>query len=145
MNPKAKAALSCTLAVLAAVPLAGCGQPSSSMPAAPRPAAPSIAWGEPVKGLQAGISIKKATGGPYSDVKLVFHLRNAGVKPRRILKLSAARNYCTYWQSMRHVEVKAGGRIVPNRRPYMSLPGPSLPQKMSSISDLASAIRPLGV
>jgi hypothetical protein len=65
--------------------------------------ADTVVWGEQVNGLQAGLSLKDTDKGPKMSVTLVLHLRNAGDKPIRILKLAAN---AAFWGPNLPLEVK---------------------------------------
>lgn len=114
MNAEAKAALCCTLAVLVAA-LAGCGR-KHTISVEPE----GIAWGEPVKGLQAGITERGLVTEPVPGVALELHLRNAGEKAVRILRLSTADDY---WPPL-PIEVTAEGVLHRYRGPVLDPPPP---------------------
>lgn len=77
---KAGAALSCTLAVLVAA-LAGCERKHTT---SVEPA--GVAWGEPVKGLGAGMEIKALKGDPEGRCSCAVTLENSADAPFLVLK-----------------------------------------------------------
>ncbi|MHC4502478.1 MAG: hypothetical protein ACYTFI_04160 [Planctomycetota bacterium] len=98
---KAKAIL--CAAVVYSLVAAGCSK-SEKKPGGDKPAKPptggggpsearAVAWGEAVKGLQAGLAVKEVARGPNPRAVLSLHVRNRGQRPVRILSLPARRFY----------------------------------------------------
>jgi hypothetical protein len=77
----------------------------------------NIAWGQSVDGLQAGlISLKATSREPKANAILVFHLRNTGSKPVRIMKLSSQ---AQFWGEYLPIEVRANGAFMKYEGPVL--------------------------
>jgi len=81
----------------------------------------NVNWGKPVDGLQAGIRFKALVEKPTLRVVLVLHLRNAGTKPIRILRLLRRADY---WGDHLPLEVKAGGVVLKYQGSVLEPPEP---------------------
>ena len=134
MNAEAKAALRCTLAALAAAPLAGCGRKTSVEPA-------GIAWGDPVNGLQAGLLVEVVDTshingfehGSRFRIHLTVYARNVGTSTIRIPPLSPT------WELR---TVGSGGRILPyHRPPHLGQAAPPPPPVVAAFKNLAPGAR----
>ncbi|MCX6879654.1 MAG: hypothetical protein NTW21_38490 [Verrucomicrobia bacterium] len=80
-----------------------------------------VAWGEPATGLQAGLTLKSTSREPKASAVLAFHLRNAGDRPVKILKLAAqARFFGEYLP----LEIRSSGTILKYQGPLLEPPLP---------------------
>ncbi|NBB80954.1 MAG: hypothetical protein GVY36_16160 [Verrucomicrobia bacterium] len=100
----------------------GCAKQSPA-PAAARTQEPSVsvAWGEQVRGLQAGLSLKGVSKKPRTSVTLVLHVRNASESPLRILKLSSR---ATFWGECLPLDVSSAGTPRKYQGPVLEPPPP---------------------
>jgi hypothetical protein len=79
------------------------------------------AWGESANGLQARLKLKTTSQQPRASAVLVFHLRNTGDKPIRILKLSAQSRF---WGECLPLKIRSSGAILKYQGPVLEPPSP---------------------
>lgn len=110
------------LAILSVLLLAALAVPTALIltARAPEPAS-RVHWGQAVKGLQAGLSVRRVAAWPEAAVTLGFHLRNIGDKPVRIRALRIQK---LFWGHLLPLEVKLAGKALGYRGPVLTPPPP---------------------
>jgi hypothetical protein len=105
--------------LIAALLLSGCSRNQSASVTSPASVSlGAIVWGQSVEDLQAGLSL----GGKTKDsTVIVFHIRNVGDGPIRILKLSSQ---ARFWGQYLPVEVSRSGSVQEYRGPCPDPPPP---------------------
>ena len=94
--------------------------PAPADPGAEEPSV-TVAWGEQVKGLQAGLLFDGMSKKPRTSVRLVLQVRNASESPIRILKLSSQ---ATFWGECLPLEVRIAGALRKYQGPVLEPPPP---------------------
>ncbi len=109
--------------LLGSLLLSGCADNQSPVGAAPAnisAGTSTIAWGQSVNGLQAGLSLKSTDRERKVNSIVVFHLQNVGTKPVRMLKLSSQ---AMFWGEYLPIEVRANGALLKYKGNLLD-PGP---------------------